>query len=220
MKTIEKFAEGMRLSKKEKRYFELIVLFNQTDDLQTKAIYFGEMMSLKISSGKSHDLEREKFNFLSKWYVVAIYVLIDIREFDPDPYWISKRLGGKITSSQAKEALEDLLKLGMIHIDIHGHYSQIAGSVTVQDDTKSIAVFDYHKSMIRLASEALRLKNQSTREMNGATIAIPRDKLPELKERIRAFRKEINRLASSFENPDDVYQLNIQLFPLTESETK
>ena len=220
MKTIEKFADGMRLSKKEKRYFELIVLFNQTDDLQTKAVYFGEMMSLKISSGKSHDLEREKFNFLSKWYVVAIYVLIDLKDFCADPFWIAKRLGGKITSPQAKEAIEDLLALGMIQMSTSGVYTQTSGSVTVQDDTKSVAVFDYHKSMIRLASEALRMKSQGLREMNGATIAIPKEKLPELKERIRAFRKEMNRLASSYENPDEVYQLNIQLFPLTESEAK
>ena len=34
-------------------------------------------------------------------------------------------------------------------------------------------------------------------------------------EKIRAFRKEINQIASAYTNPDDVYQMNIQLFALT-----
>jgi uncharacterized protein (TIGR02147 family) len=215
IKTIEKFAEGLKLSNKEKKYFELLVLFNQTSDLQTKAKYFSEIMTLKINSKKLHKLEKEQFDFLSKWFVVAIYVLVDIPGFKTDATWIAKRLGGIITSSQAMEAVESLIKLGMLEKTDDGTLKQASGAVTVPDDTKSVAVYNYHQAMIRMAQDALRLLPVQDREMNGATISIPIDKLPELKEKIRAFRKEINRLASSFENPDEVFQLNIQLFPLT-----
>lgn len=215
IKTIEKFAEGMRLSAKEKRYFELMVMFNQADDLQMKAKYFSEIMALKMSSKKLHKLEKEKFDFLSKWYVVAVYVLVDLQSFKSDPQWIAKRLGNKITATQAKEALDNLTKLGMIAPDEGRGFRQTSGAITVPDDTRSVAVFNYHQSMIRLAAEALRNTPQNLREMNGATITIPTEKLSEIKEKIRAFRKEINQLASSYENPDEVFQLNIQLFPLT-----
>lgn len=220
IKTIEKFSEGMRLTLKEKKYFELMVLFNQTDDLQVKAKYFAQIMALKMSTKQLHNLEKEKFDFLSKWYVVAIYVLVDLKNFNPDTQWIAKRLGGKITTSQAKEALDNLEKLGMITADAQRGFKQTSGAITVADDTRSIAVFNYHQSMIRLASEALRTSAPDLREMNGATITIPKEKLTEIKEKIRAFRKEINQLASSYENPDEVYQLNIQLFPLTTMEQK
>ena len=59
IKTIEKFAEGMRLSAKEKRYFELMVRFNQADDLQMKAKYFSDIMALKMSSKKLQARERK-----------------------------------------------------------------------------------------------------------------------------------------------------------------
>jgi len=220
LKTIEKFSEGLRLSTKEKRYFELMVLFNQTDDLQMKAKYFGEIMALKMSSHKLHKLEKERFDFLSKWHVVAIYVLVDLEDFNADPLWIANRLGGKITSAQAKDALESLLRLEMIETRPDGKYRQVAGAITVPDDTKSVAVFSYHQAMIKLAYDSLRLAPVAIREMNGATIAIPIEKLGEIKEKIRAFRKEINQLASSYEKPDEVFQLNIQFFPLTRPETK
>lgn len=220
IKTIEKFAEGMHLSAKEKRYFELMVLFNQTDDLQMKAKYFAEIMALKMSNKKLHKLEKEKFDFLSKWYVVAVYVLVDLRNFNADPSWIAKRLGNKISLTQIKEALDNLTKLGMIAPDPDRGFKQTSGAITVPDDTRSVAVFNYHQSMIRLAADALRTTPQGLREMNGATITIPKEKLSEIKEKIRAFRKEINQLASSYENPDEVFQLNIQLFPLTAVEEK
>lgn len=220
LKTIPKFAEGLNLSAKEKRFFELLVLYNQAEDLQTKAGYFGEIMSIKAKLAGLHKLEKERFSFLSKWYAVAIYVLIDLKNFNPDPIVIAKRLGGKVSVPQIKETLETLLNLNLIVIDPKKGFKQAQGAVTVADDTKSMAVFEYHQSMIRLAAEALRRHTNSEREINGATIAIPKSKLPEIKEKIRAFRKEINLLASSYENPEDVFQLNIQLFPLTINEEK
>jgi uncharacterized protein (TIGR02147 family) len=220
LKTIQKFSEGLRLTQKEKRYFELMVQYEQTEDLHRKSSYFSEIMSLKASTKKLHRLEKERFDFLSKWYVVAVYVLIDLKNFCSDPDWIAKRLNNKLSPAQAKEALETLLRLGMIEVDKNRGYRQVANAVTIADDTKSLAVYNYHESMIRLASEALRSSAQNMREMNGATIHIPISKMPELKEKIRAFRKEINQMASSYENPDEVFQLNIQLFPLSSVEEK
>jgi uncharacterized protein (TIGR02147 family) len=216
IKTIPKFADGLKLSAKEKRYFELMVLYTQTDELQLKARYFGEIISMKAAISGLYKLEKDKFDFLSQWYAVAIYVMLDLKKFKPDPQWISRRLGDKITPTQAKDTLEKLLKLNMIEPDPVKGFKQVSGAITVADDTRSIAVFEYHQSMIRLAFEALKNSPISQREMAGATISIPKDKLPEIKEKIRAFRKEINQLASSYTEAEEVYQLNIQLFSLTE----
>jgi uncharacterized protein (TIGR02147 family) len=215
-KTISKFAGGLKLSAPEKKYFERLVHYNQSQEMDERADHFAALVSLKAPVKALRDLERTKFDFLSNWFVVAVYVLIDLKDFKADPAWIAKRLGGKITAEQAKEALSILSKLNMIEPDEARGYKQTQGAITTADDTRSIAVYRYHQSMIRLAAEALKNQSLIEREMNGATIAIPKSKLPEIKERIRAFRKEINQLASSYQNPDEVYQLNIQLFALTE----
>lgn len=216
IKTISKFAAGLKLSIKEKKYFELMVLYTQTTELELKARYFGEIISMKATISGLYRLEKDKFDFLSQWYAVAIYVMLDLKKFKPDPNWISRQLDDKITPAQAKDTLEKLLKLNMIEPDSAKGFKQVSGAITVADDTRSIAVFEYHQSMIRLAFEALKNSPISQREMAGATISIPKDKLPEIKEKIRAFRKEINQLASSYTDPEEVYQLNIQLFALTE----
>ena len=215
VKTIHKFAEGLNLSAREKKFFELLVLFNQADDLQMKAKYFADIMTLKAQAKGLHQLEKEKFDFLSKWYVVAVYVLLDLKDFDPSPDWIARKLAQAITPAQAREALDNLEKLKLIARDDAKGYRQVSGAVSVPDDTRSVAVYNYHQSMIGLAAASLRKTDQARREVNGATIAIPASKLPELKEKIRAFRKEINQLASSYADADQIYQLNVQFFPLT-----
>ena len=216
IKTIPKFAEGLKLSAKEKKYFELMVLYTQSDEIELKSRYFSEIMSMKAVISGLYKLEKDKFDFLSQWYVVAIYVMLDLKKFKPDPHWISRRLGDRITPAQAKDTLEKLLNLKMIEPDSAKGFKQVSGAITVADDTRSVAVFEYHQSMIRLSFEALKNKSSAEREMAGATISIPKDKLPEIKEKIRAFRKELNQLASSYTDPEEVYQLNIQLFALTE----
>jgi uncharacterized protein (TIGR02147 family) len=69
--------------------------------------------------------------------------------------------------------------------------------------------------MIELALDSLKNEARELREFNGVTLSISMDKLPLLKEKIRQFRKEINELTSNLEGADQVYQLNVQLFPLT-----
>ena len=216
LKTIPKFVDALKLSQKEAKFFEMMVLFSQTEDLEMKSKYFAEIISIKSTLAKVHNLEKEKFDFLSKWYVVAIYVLIDTRNFKASPSWIAKRLGNRITSAQASEALQTLLRLDMIQADAEKGYKQKnSGALSVWDETRSMAVYEYHQSMNRLASDALRHNHPSTREVNSATISIPKEKLSEIQDKIRAFRKEINQIASAYTNPDDVYQMNIQLFALT-----
>lgn len=216
-KTVPKFVEGLKLKGQEARYFELLVQYNQTENLEIKARHFGEMMAIRSVHKSLHPLEKERFEFLSKWYIVAVYVLVDLKSFDPNPNWIAKKLGGKITVMEAKEALATLIRLGFLTETPEG-LKQSQGAMTVPDDTKSVGVYTYHQSMLKLAAEALRTLPVPAREANGVTLAIPKDKLQQIKERIREFRKEINQLASSFEDPSDVYQLNIQFFPLSDTD--
>lgn len=215
LKTISKFNDGLKLNLKERKYFETLVQYNQTTDLPSKAKLFGELMTLRCQNKSSTSLDREKFEFLSKWYCVAIYVLIDTYDFRADPKWLARRLGGRISSAQATEALNLLEKLGLIEKDNLRGFRQTPGSLTTADDTRSMAVYNYHESMVRLASEALRTLGLEEREFNGVTVAIPKNKVEEIKAKIRAFRKEINQLAGTFEKPDEVYHLNLQFFPLS-----
>lgn len=216
LRSLKQFVDGLKLANHERQYFETLVLYGQTKDLQEKSVLFSELLRLRSGRSGLHDLERDRFEFLSKWYVVATYVLAGVDGFTAEPSWVVHRLRKKITVSQAREALEILKRLELIH-ERDGTWVQSNGAISVKDDTRAMAVAQYHDSMIKLAYEALKQLPSDQRELNGATVSIPAHALPELKEKIRAFRKEINAWASSFEDSNQVFQMNVQLFPLSEA---
>lgn len=218
MRSLPKFIDGLKLAGRERSDFETLVRYDQCDDLEEKSRLFSELLKQRSNRSELFDLERERFEFLSQWHAVAIYVLVGLQGFQYDPEWISRALGRKITSAQAREALSLLSRLGLI-VESEGVWRQVLGAITVKDNTRAMAVARYHEAHLRLAFEALKKLPIEQREMAGATISIPASHLDELKEKIRAFRRELNTWSSSFQDSNQVFQVNLQLFPLSEQIT-
>lgn len=216
LSTIPKYIKALGLKKKtDTQFFELLVHYNQENDADQKIVYFNEIMNLKRKQGLSM-LEKHQFDLLAHWYHVAIYVLIDLNDFKNDPEWISERLRKKVTARQVRETLDSLETLKLIEKDDVKGYRQTSGALSTDEDIKSLGAYRYHQDMLELALDSLKNDSLDVREFNGVTMKISKDKLGILKERIRSFRKEINELTSNMDETDQIYQLNIQLFPLTE----
>ena len=215
-KTIPKYIKGLGLvSKKEIEYFNSLIQYNQCQDPEEKALLLEKVLSIK-NKKKLTPLETKQFKFLSNWHYVTIYVLVDMKDFSPSTEWISQKLRKKVSPKHIELALNDLEELQLIRRDKIKGYVQTTGALSTEDEIKNTAIHNYHKNMIELAAQSLCNDDLNSREFNGATLPIPIEKLSIIKEKIRAFRKEINEIASSFEDPNEVYQLNIQFFPLTE----
>lgn len=213
-KTVPKYLKAIGFTrKKDMQYFDLLVKYNQSKDHEQKIQYFEGLMAEKKKKGLT-PLGLHQFSFLSQWYYVAIYVMIDMAGFKNDLDWIASRLRKKVAPRQIEQALSDLLALGLIK-KVGSSYVQVDGALTVPDELHSMAIPKYHDSMINLSLQALVELDPSEREFNGVTFSFKKNDLEKIKEKIRAFRKEMNELTSSEDGADEVYQMNIQLFPLT-----
>lgn len=216
LNTIPKYINALGFKKKvESQFFELLVLYNQEANPDQKIHYFNEIMALKRKKGLSL-LEKHQFDLLAQWFHVAIYVLVGLDSFKNDPEWLAEKLRKKVNSKQTQDALDSLEALKLIEKDENKGYKQTSGALSTADDLRHLSVYRYHKDMIELSINSLENDASEVREFNGVTLSISKDKLPQLKEKIRAFRKEINELTSNMPGADEVYQLNVQLFPLTE----
>ncbi|MFP5385556.1 MAG: TIGR02147 family protein [Bacteriovoracia bacterium] len=216
LKTIPKYLKAIGFRKKmDEQFFKLLVQYNQEQDPDQKIKIFNEIMELKRKKGLSL-LQKHQFNLLAHWFYVAIYVLIDIPGFKNDPEWISARLKHKVSPKQVSDTLDALEALELIEKDPIKGYSQTNGALSTDDDVRDLSIHVYHKEMIELAKSSLNFDPLAVREFNGVTLAIDKSKLNLVKEKIRTFRREMNELTTNMEDPDQVYQLNIQFFPLTE----
>ncbi|NIS32044.1 MAG: TIGR02147 family protein, partial [Actinobacteria bacterium] len=78
---------------------------------------------------------------------------------------------------------------------------------------------NYHRGMMERAAEAIDLVPAADRDISSLTLCLGEDGLRRVKERIQRFRRELLELSELEDDPRQVTQINLQLFPLTSGDT-
>lgn len=162
------------------------------------------------------DQELERFKILSQWYHLPILDLSTTRGFSSDPIWIARRLG--ISSVQAKDAMERLVQLGMASWR-GGVFRKIHSKIHFPSGKSESFVRCFHQQMIGKALDELKRTGQGAfkaREISGTTVAIPKSRVEAASKMIQKFQQDFAAFVTEGAC-DEVYQLNIQMFPLTQS---
>lgn len=209
------FKKALRLNKEESAYFENLVHFNQvvTDDERNE---WYARLSTSRRYREIREIEKDYFVYFSHWYYAAIRELTLLPDFREDPGWVAHRLAPPITPREAKTGLELLLKMGFLKRDKSGRLVQAEKTISTAREVQSLAVANFHRQMIQKASESIDRTAPEKRDISSLTIALSREKFKEAKRRIQEFRRELNVLLSEEKGPDAVYQLNFQIFNLSE----
>lgn len=153
----------------------------------------------------------------SRWYLPAIRELALVTDFQADPDWIAERLVPRIKPSEAQFALEVLCQLRMLVPDEHGRLVQGNALVTSGAETAGLHMVNYHRTMMALASESLDRIHHQQRDISGVTLCLGPEGLEMIKRAIVRFRRELLDLSEQEKAPEQVVQLNFQLFPLSRS---
>ena len=215
--SIGKMAKGFDLKKQERDFFENLVFMNQASTHDDKNHYYTKMMSVN-GYLKSHKLDTSSYKYFSKWFYPAIREIAVFGDASHTPEGIADVLIPGISVKEVEKALDLLLELGLLRKDKDGKWEQVDKVLTTGPEVKSLVIANYHKEMIKLGMEALERHPKNKRDISGVTLSVKKDKITELKKRIIAFRKELLKLESEDENPEQVIQINIQAFPLTKLE--
>ncbi len=206
--TVKRFAKVLKLRAGEARFFEDLVNFNQARTNEEKNVFY-KKIARNRRFRKAHHLTRDRFEYLGKWYYAAIREMIDIPNFNDDPAWIAKKLKPSITKTEAEAAIETLIRLGFVERNAEGR-------LVTTDEGISLAAANFHREMIKRAYEALSLHKAKDRNISSLTVAMSKESFAKLKQRLHDFRKEVLALVEAGGAPEEVYQINFQLFGLTE----
>jgi uncharacterized protein (TIGR02147 family) len=213
-KSIDVFIKFCNLSATDAEYFANLVRFNKSKSDRDTRLYYEKLLALK--SVRSHSIEKSQYEFYTKWYYSAILTLLDFYPFKDDYKALAAKLSPPISEGNAKKAIELLETLGFITRKPDGGYSLTNKIVTSGDQCRSIAVKAFQEETMRLANESLHRHPKEKRNISTVTITIAESDLGEINDIIKDFRETLLKFAHEKTNPDSVYQLNIQLFPLTE----
>lgn len=212
--SVERLIRLFEFNGEQGLFFTNLVLLNQAEDSESRRHYAEQLVSSKAFR-KIKPLIKAQYDCYANWYHVPIRELVDTSGFRPDPAWISTHVAPGIKESEAKAALENLLKLGLIKEAASGGYVQSDRVINTDDEVSSASVASFHRQMMKLAGESIDRFPRDEREISSATFGVSKANVARIKEMIQRFRREILALAEQEQKPEVVYQLNFQLFPVT-----
>ena len=213
-KMAERFAHACSLDADASRYFVNLVAFNQAKTSAERALHYGKLTSSQRYR-QAHKLEIAHAAYYSDRYMPAIRELAASAEFKGDPEWIADQLIPNITPLQAARALETLIELGLLVKDDAGRWVQADALLSTGPETRGLHIAAFHRAMTQRAIESIDLVPAQDRDISSLTLCLSRGGLRAFKERIQRVRRELLELSALETDPEQVVQINFQLFPLS-----
>ena len=212
--TVSRFAKALRLDKAEAEFFADLVAFASAETVAERNVAF-ERVAANRRFRKAKRLEGPQNKYLTHRYYPAVRELAGRQDFRDDPSWIAKQLMPSITVRQARAALKALCKLGLLVEDEAGRLVRGETTLATSHEVRSLVIPAYHRQMIERAAAAVDEVGPDERDISAVTVCIRSASLPELKERLRRFREIVLDMCDEETDPERVYQLCIQFFPLS-----
>ena len=163
-------------------------------------------------------VEIDQYSFYQKWYHSAIQCLLLFHKFSGDFKSLAAKMSPAITVKEAKESIHLLEDLGFIRKQDDGSYQVQDARITTGDKWQSAAIRNYQEDSLKLAAESLTRHPKELRDISTVTMTLSSKNLEEVKARIKELRHSLLHMRGEGDPPDTVYQVNVQVFPLTQAE--
>lgn len=211
---ILKFCKGLKLNRAQSEFFENLVHFCQAKTDEEKNVYYQ-----RLSASKQYialkEVEKDHYVYFSKWYFAAIRELAFFKNFREDHNWISQKLHREVTPKQVEEALELLTKLGLLK-KVEGKLMPSDRNITTGPTLQPLVVANFQREMMKRASDSIEKTNAEYRDISTLTVALSQEKFLQIQKKINKFRQDLHACIATCEDPDSVYQINFQIFNLSE----
>ena len=209
-----KFARLFCMSPRETEYFENLVLYTQATSPDEKQRIL-KKLSQEATLSQRSILEASQMEYLQKWHYAAIRELLDVIDFQGDYDALGAALDPPVSESEARDAVDLLLRLGLARKNAQGRYEKVGEVVTT-----GIAHNPEHakpglKANLELARRSLETHPAAVRPFSYLTVCVSERTFENVREKLRAVRREILETVSHDNEADRLYQLNLQFFPLS-----
>lgn len=212
--TIAAFIKGLGFSERDGKFFENLVLFNQAKSEESKKNYLAILRGLRYRKPQKL-IPVHLYEYYEKWYHPVIRELATAFNWNDDFALLSRAVNPPIKTTEARESVELLLRIGFLKKLENGTYVQTSPDITTGAEVNSLSIRQLNRTYARLGLEAIDRFPPSKRDISSIIMGIPKRKLAELKQVIVDFRKRVIELSDSeSEEVDSFYSLVVELFPV------
>ncbi len=213
-KALAKLLPRLGLNKQERSYLEALVLLG-TSDSQAVRLEALEKMKTFGAYRKNNPKELEAHEYLTRWYYVAIRELVATPDFSSDPSWIQERLALPVPLLEVERALKFLLDRGFLGKSTTGKFLIPQKEVECIGGVYRLALSQFHRGLLELAAKSIENTPSERRLIQGHTVAISEENLLKAKEILDRALNEFRLLGKTVQDSNQVYHMELALFPMT-----
>lgn len=219
---IYKFAKALNFNKEQTEEFRLLVLFSQASDPSERNIQLKELNEYRVRTKlKAGEIDKKMWEKAPSWISWILYAMIDQDGVKFQPDRLRHFLRGMASQDEISEALNSLLASGQIVQDeVTKEFNKAPNILNESSNEIPVAlVRKLQAELMYLGMESLFRDSPADREFGSLTLALTKTEFEELKFQLRKFRKQTqkdNSVRRMTSKGEQVYQMNLQLFPVTE----
>jgi uncharacterized protein (TIGR02147 family) len=203
-----KLAARLRLARPEAEYLALLCEQASAGTPELERQHAARLASFKRANQVTV-LSLESFRMISEWRSSAVLEALTIAG---TPAEISRVL--KVDPAEVRETLARLGRLKLVEKRKGRYFRRDEGHLSTPHDLQSQALRAFHRQILEKAAAALESQPPAERQISGVTVALDPERLPEAKERIRVFMRELSQELGASGKPTQVYQLETLFFRL------
>ncbi len=202
------------LKKREAEYFTLIAGFESIKDENKRRACYQKILKIRAESNKS--VPQENYRFFEQWYHVALYELLRTGAYAGDKAAFGALLIPQVSESKTRKALELLKRLGYVSESMEDGTARAAHPfLTTGDSWESAAIHAFQVAMSNLGVRALDALPKEERDFSTLTMALSKEAFGKVRDVVKKARMEISSIERDCTDPERVYQINFQCFPLS-----
>jgi len=212
---IEGFNKLLKHDDNEAEYFSHLVHLFQAPSAEEKNRILTQM-TRSLRQQQTRELERREYQYLKEWYYPVVREVMTMPEFRGNAKKIAQMMFKAIPEEQIEDSISLLEDLGLVEKD-GDHWILKDLSLSLRQDKRRLAVRHYQNQIMSMLPESLRRDGSYPNRTITVTFGINSERMKEVVDTINDFYKRfLGMLAEMDADKDQVYQFNLQLYPLTE----
>jgi uncharacterized protein (TIGR02147 family) len=205
-------AEIFQMDRRAAAYFEELLRYDRARSPEEKTRSRERLSALRGVAARPVDVRQAEF--YEQLHHSVIRSLVGLGGVKDDGSALGPLCIPPVTPEEARRSVDLLLELGLAERERDGDLRLTESHLTAGPDVPAPVVRKFHRQAIDLAKDALETVPAEERDISAVTASLDANGLGILRELARELRQKVQALAHGTRDPDRVFQLNIQLFPV------
>jgi uncharacterized protein (TIGR02147 family) len=218
---IKKFARALQLSKIDEEEFGLLVHYSQSSDPRARNEHLQRLSHFRSRKQiKSGAIDEKTWDKIDGWLPAVLFAMADQRGVVFHENHLYPLLKKRVSKEQIRRAIKRLVDDGdLIWDDLNNNYKRARPLLSGIEKMSREQVKKLQSELVYLGLESLYDEEIQDREFGFVTATLTKEEFEKIKFELRQWRKKVLKetlMAREAQKGDQVYQLNIQFFPVSD----